>query len=547
MFKLIIIINVLFSILIFAQSERDELFNEVEIILDKAKVDNADILCATNYNLAIESYNSAKEMNSHKESPIKIREELEESITYLTKMNNNIEEKVQLFANTISIRNSAIDSGADKNATYFWELGEKKLSESLELYNDESPKIAVINLKDVDGYYSTAKLYSNKYNTLVNNSESIVLANKRLAYLLAPNSFSESNEMMYETLEKISSGKKLSEINKSIADTELMFELSAINAMKYSDEYPEVLASRKDAKTVDAEKYTLEVWQEGEELLKESADAFENEDFDKANEYAMEAKDNYDIAKHTSIKDYFLSDARNEIDLAVDEGAEEHAPITLKKSQDYLSEVSSLIESDSYSLLDIKNISLNSFKSAKNARYITEISKRMEPGEQSWEEIILTQQGEELLPIQEPIKVEAKSETNWINLSSDIEEYLKDDATVIDKDEVIILRLDKVNFATMLTQLNDEAKASLNRIAEAIKQYPNNEATVVCYTDNIGTRSANKALSQKRAEVVYNYLKKRNSSTELFVDGRGEENPIASNNNAEGRKQNRRVEIEIKK
>ena len=547
MFKTILLIQLLFSIITFAQSTRDELFNEVEMILDKAKRDNADILCSTNYNFAIESYENAKAMYLLNESPIKVREELEQSVKYLTKLNNNIEEKEQIFANTITIRNSALESGAAKNADYFWNLGEKKLAQSIEIYDEGNPRKAAKNLKEVDDYYTTAKLYSNKYNSIVNNSKSIVSANKNLAVLLAPNSYSESNEKMYSTFEKISSGKKLSEINKSILDTELLFEQASINALKYSDEYPEVLNSREDAKMVDAEKYTLILWRECEELLKESADAFEQGDFEKANEWAIESKDGYDIAKHTSLKKYYLNDARNEIDLAIDEGAEEYAPITLKKSQDYLSEVTKLIEGDSYSLASIKNLTQKSFKAAKNARYITETAKRMEPGEQSWEEIILTQQGEELLPIDETSDEEDNLETAKLDLSNDFKEYLKNDATVIDEEDLILLRLNKVKFATMSTALNAEAKASLNRIAEAIKQYPNSEATVVCYTDNIGTQSANKALSQKRAEVVYNFLKKRNSTTELFMEGRGEENPIASNSNADGRKKNRRVEIEIKK
>ncbi len=201
MLKKIIIIQLLFSIIAFAQSERDELFMEVEMILDKAKIDNADILCPNNYELAKEYYFSAQEMYLKKESPIKIREELEQSITYLTKMNNNIEEKGELFANTILIRNSALDSGADENAQYFWQLGETKLEECLELFDDGEFSKVPNNLKTVNDYYTTAKLYSNKFNTLVDNSESIVSANKRLAPLLAPKTFSEAEEKMFSTFE----------------------------------------------------------------------------------------------------------------------------------------------------------------------------------------------------------------------------------------------------------------------------------------------------------------------------------------------------------
>ena len=545
--NILLILFILFPTFLFAQEERDELFNEVEIILDKAKSDNANILCAENYASALESYSTAKELLSQGASPIETREYLEASINYLTRMNNSIEGKSEIFASTIAKRNSALDSGADKNAEYFWNLGEDKLQKSLEEYDGGNILEATKYLKTVDEYYSTAKLYSNKSNDLIDNSETIVEANNNLASMLAPTSFENGEEKMFSTLNAISTGKKLSIINKSISDTELLFNVASNNAIKYKDEYPEVVAARTDAKTVEAEKYTLDTWKEGEEFLIESATAFEDKDFDEANKLAMEAKDKYTFAKHTSLKDYFLNDARNEIALAIDEGAEEFAPITLGKSKGYLSVVTALIEGDTYSLPEVKTLTNNSFNSAKNARYITEIAQRMEPGEQSWEEIILTQQGENLIPEEIVVEEEEAPLGNSSAMAKDLEEYLKDDAEVINNEKMVILRLKKVHFTTMKTQLNAEGKASLNRVAEALKQNSNSEATIVSYTDNIGTKSANLALSQKRAETVYNYIKKKNSSTKLFMEGRGEENPFATNSNAEGRKKNRRIEIEIKK
>jgi len=532
---------------IIAQVERDELFNEVEMILDKAKFDNADLLCKESYNTALGYYLSAKELNSKSELPLKIREELENSITYLTKMNNGIEGKMELFSPTIEQRNGALASDANKYAKYFWNLGEMKLNEALNEYDDGNLEQTKKYLNTTDDYYSTAKLYSSKAKKLTDNSEVIGETNKYFAQLLAPISFAKAEDKMLSTLDAISIGRKLSEIDKLISDTELLFEDASKNATAFSKEYHEVINARRDAKTVEAEKYTYDIWKEGEELLIESAEAFENEKFDKANEFAMEAKLKYTLAKHTSLKDYFLNDTRNEIQLAIDEGAEEFAPITLKKSQDYLSEVTLLIESDNYSLSKIKNLTENALSSAKNARYITEIAKRLEPGEQSWEEIILTQQGEALLPQVNNDEDKILPDKNLSSIASDLEEYLKDDAEVIDKDDVVIIRLTKVNFSTMSSNLNDDAKASLNIIAEALKQNHNAETTIFCYTDNIGTKAANLALSQKRAEAVFNYIKKRYDSTQLFMEGKGEENPIFSNSTADGRIKNRRVEIEIRK
>jgi hypothetical protein len=66
------------------------------------------------------------------------------------------------------------------------------------------------------------------------------------------------------------------------------------------------------------------------------------------------------------------------------------------------------------------------------------------------------------------------------------------------------------------------------------------------YTDNIGAKSYNKTLSQKRADIVKNYLiSKGVSADRLKSVGYGESNPIADNKSAQGRSMNRRIEFKI--
>ncbi len=551
MIKQILINIFLFSVLAFAQSERDELFTEVETILNQAKIDNADVLCAETYSNALEEYMLAKGMEAVGGSPVEIREKLEASISHITKMNNSIEGKQEVFASTIAKRNSALDSGADKNAKYYWVLGEKKFQEILEDYNDNETGSLARDMKVTEEYYSTAKLYSNKANSLINDSESFKEATANQANLVAPISYEKAEDKMFETLNSISSGKRISDINSSITNTELLFDLASINSSKYLAEYPELLLLRSEAKMVKAEEYTIETWQEAEELLVESAEAYEEVDFEKAAELAEEASTKYAIAKQTSLKDYFINDTRNEIELAIDEGAEEFAPKTLKQSQDYLAEVSSLIESDSYSLQEIQDLTRKSYTSAKNARRITEIAKRMDPSDQSWEDIIIAQEGYNLeddntdLPTFSDI--ENNEDIDYSDLVIKLDATISDEADIIEEDDKVILRLKNVKFATMSSRLNNASKTSLDRVIQEIKDESFSEATITCYTDNIGTKSSNMAISKKRAESILNYVLTKDDSNKYYIEGKGESNPIASNATSDGRIKNRRVEIVIER
>jgi len=67
---------------------------------------------------------------------------------------------------------------------------------------------------------------------------------------------------------------------------------------------------------------------------------------------------------------------------------------------------------------------------------------------------------------------------------------------------------------------------------------------VVGYTDTSGPEAYNQYLAQQRAEAVKNYLAEEGIET-VEVEARGEENPIASNDDREGRQQNRRVEVTV--
>jgi outer membrane protein OmpA-like peptidoglycan-associated protein len=84
-------------------------------------------------------------------------------------------------------------------------------------------------------------------------------------------------------------------------------------------------------------------------------------------------------------------------------------------------------------------------------------------------------------------------------------------------------------------------------VANSLQRYPNSTVFVVGHTDNTGSAAYNYDLSQRRAASVAAVL--RNSGVagnRLQTVGRGFDQPIASNATAQGRAQNRRVEIVIR-
>ena len=88
--------------------------------------------------------------------------------------------------------------------------------------------------------------------------------------------------------------------------------------------------------------------------------------------------------------------------------------------------------------------------------------------------------------------------------------------------------------------------ADLGALAGNLQAYPNTTVQVIGHTDNTGAASYNQSLSVARANSVTNILLQNGvAPSRVIAMGRGEDQPIASNLTADGRRQNRRVEIVI--
>ncbi len=107
--------------------------------------------------------------------------------------------------------------------------------------------------------------------------------------------------------------------------------------------------------------------------------------------------------------------------------------------------------------------------------------------------------------------------------------------------------LSGVNFEFNSSQLTAESYPVLFFAARTLIEKHEMNVVVKGYTDDIGSAKYNKELSQKRADVVKNYLVARGvASTRITAEGCGEEKPIADNKTADGRALNRRIEFIVK-
>ncbi|MHA6246843.1 OmpA family protein [Pontibacter sp. CAU 1760] len=134
----------------------------------------------------------------------------------------------------------------------------------------------------------------------------------------------------------------------------------------------------------------------------------------------------------------------------------------------------------------------------------------------------MDKQAEELEKTMEGAKVERVGEAIRVNFDSGI--------------------LFQVNSA----ELSAAAKRDVEKLAKTLKEYDGTNVIIEGHTDNSGSYELNKKLSERRAEAVAAYARSLGvEGSRLQAKGYSYDQPIADNTSAEGRQQNRRVEIII--
>lgn len=111
-------------------------------------------------------------------------------------------------------------------------------------------------------------------------------------------------------------------------------------------------------------------------------------------------------------------------------------------------------------------------------------------------------------------------------------------------DRGMVLTLGDVLFDTGMATLKPGAYTTIDRLATVLKQAPDRKVMIEGHTDSVGADDYNRQLSERRAAAVQTALLERGvTSNQITAVGKGETFPVASNDNAAGRQQNRRVEM----
>lgn len=539
------------------QTKTDKLFEETRIVLNDALDRNAQIFKPKDFNKSIDHYNTAAEILRDKGSNSSITDELERSITFMTIMNEEIDKSNDFFKSILTSRKAALNINADKFSPYYWGPAEEGFLEAIEEYDDHNYEVLPVLSNNIINNYSRAILYSEKARDLLINWKPVQKSDSTLAYLLSPETYSYGLEYYFSAFEGLAEGEEINITNQNVAEAAVYFGRATATAKDFAKVYPQLLAVRGEARNAGAENYAAVEWLEAEEILKEAGREFEDKEFDSAREYVEEAITKYKLCKQIAVKERFLFIPRQEIELAEKNDADNYSPICFDNALKSYYQAEKLIESESYTETEVASLADYSKTQAQKANWITNVIKSVEDGENTWEEVFLrwniwealnkTDQPQrteyaktepsEKTPSQKP----SRSLSNKINL----DRFTEIEMEVFDEGDNVLIRVYNINFRPAGWRLNEQSMNVLNQLKVVLEDLEGSQYQISAYTDDVGAQRTNIEISTSRAETIVDYLKLESIylSSKMTSAGYGEENPVADNDNYDGRKKNNRIEI----
>jgi outer membrane protein OmpA-like peptidoglycan-associated protein len=238
-----------------------------------------------------------------------------------------------------------------------------------------------------------------------------------------------------------------------------------------------------------------------------------------------------------------LVNARQAYQQASTGQAAQLVPAELHKAQTALdaAEKSFLEDPDSYRTRDLAYIADRKSKMAEALAVTSAENNATAKAKKDYE----ATQAEIMKKTNDQLAIAQKAQLDAEKAAADAQADLAKLAAVKEEARGLVITLSgSVLFASNESTLLPAAQDRLNKVADALLVTKERRLTVEGYTDSQGSSSYNMVLSQKRADVVRTYLISRGYPGDLIrAQGIGEDRPVANNSTAEGRANNRRVEI----
>ena len=372
--------------------------------------------------------------------------------------------------------------------------------------------------------------------------------------LLAPVSFNKAQEYLEEAREMEKENVNKDKVLKEVAYGQAYLDQAKKRSQENREKILDIIVARQAAMSANANSLVSKDFSKLDSDLRKEMAKIENKQRDQLKDKRSDFIAGYLDLELKAIKKTHLGESKFLIDESIKNGARDLAPKTLGAAENKYQAADLFITQNRYNTGEITIQSAEVLKEAKNLESTTATARGLTAI--TPEETALRMQAEEARLTEELGTSKALAASN-AEMSKDQklnaiyeearQKFSPEEAEVYKQGTHLVIRLRALEFSPATAIIKGEKFSLLKKVEDVIQSFDKSTVMVEGHTDSTGGKNQNQKLSAKRAEAVKQYLEVNSSDkvVEFESKGFGYEKPLATNKTAEGRAQNRRVDVII--
>ncbi|WP_185903012.1 OmpA family protein [Bacteriovorax stolpii] len=423
---------------------------------------------------------------------------------------------------------------------------------------------------------------ANPTEEITNLENEVKTAESNQVNVLSPRNFKEAHEALEDAKKLNMKGKDAEDTLHQVALGKAYLNNANAVAEVARNNIEDVIAAREAAVVAGAPSYFGKDFKNTDEDFTDLTKDIENNKLSGIAKERSELQKQYLDLELKAIKEKHLKGSREGIKTAKKEKAEKYAPRTLAIAEKSYADTEAYITANRHNTSGIearaKETSI-AVEHAVNINRISQNQKNLPPEELALmieqEKMRVAAKESQLETVNDELQTtqsaldrqkdataaaaaslgmtkEAYEAQKRLNEKYETarKEFDSSEAEVYKQGDALLIRLKGMEFPSSKATITERNKPLLNKVQKVMEEFGSSAVTIEGHTDSIGGKKVNDRLSQNRAQAVKDYLQSSGggieSSAKIEAVGYGYQKPLATNKTADGRAQNRRVDIVIK-
>lgn len=396
--------------------------------------------------------------------------------------------------------------------------------------------------------------------------ENLKVAREKQVDILSPKSFESAEKARDKAVEARTKNKEQKTILYNVALSQAYLDQANATAGIGEQLLAQPLAARKAAIDARANTHYSKEMKSADADLRNLTNKIENKNTDVSAKKSEELVKTYKELQLKAVKKEKTGVAQANLEQAKKEGAKKYTPNVLAATERQIASEESFITNNLGRTEEINQAStratvaserlLRMVRTAKTSASTNpeELALQAEKnerevlmGEKALDQTELAlARAQDRLSNQAEITKSLESQA-WLDRQYDAatQEFSSEEAEVYKQGNKLLLRLKGLSFANGKADLTDKNYPLLTKVKKVIAEIEPTQITIEGHTDSVGAKQLNEALSEKRAQAVQAYLTADSGidAAKINTEGFGDAKPITTNKTADGRAQNRRVDV----